>query len=36
MAPPIILMGGPAPPTIFLHAYTILDNVVQTLCDVFN
>ena len=35
MAPPIILKGGPGPP-IFPHAYTTLDAVVQTLCDVFN
>ena len=38
MAPPIILKGGlpPPPPPIFFHAYTTLDAVVQTLCDVFN
>ena len=35
MAPPIILKGGPGLP-IFPHAYTTLDAVVQTLCDVFN
>ena len=35
MAPPIIFKGGPGPP-IFPHAYTTLDAVVQTLCDVFN
>ena len=35
MAPSITLKGEPGPP-IFIHAYTTLDGLVQTLGDVFN